>query len=442
MRKKHGMLMAAALILASVAQAEERESCKLCGMYIDLYQKTSAIITSKDGGVEKTCGGSDMLRFVADAGGPSNFTSVIVHDWASGKEITAADATYVIGSDLVPDMIPNFIAFADQNAAKSFMAEHGGAMLTFDQALQAISPMGMTMPNRVLSAVPPPKGASSVGVGYMAMKMDTLKMGTDEVSIAQLNAATGRPMAPKKMESSATMLMANYGFTDQLSLTAKIANLDKTMTSDMRMPSGRHIEKVRENNGVSDLDLKLRYNVWRDNYYSKFVTVMANVTLPTGDFDTDFANATTNMPGLQTGTGNVNLGGGLLSSIRFGDFWLHGELSFLVNQENSDNYDFGDVAKIGAALHYTPNYDVMLGLELDATDTGKNSFSGVTMENSGGEAVMLTGVGSWRFLSALGGNFTMNGSYGRPIYQDVNWYGLETEYAVTAMLNFTYRFNY
>ena len=443
MVKQHGMFMtamAAALVLASTVQAGERESCKLCGMYIDQYQKTSAIITTKDGGVEKTCGGSDMLRMVADAGSVNAFASVIVHDWASGKEIAAADATYVIGSNLMPDMIPNFIAFADQDEAKAFMTEHGGAILTFDQALQAISPMGMTMPNRVLSAVPQPKGSSNIGVGYMAMKMDTLKMGTDEVSVAQFNAATGRMMAPKKMESSGTMLMANYGITDQLSLAAKIANLDKTMTSDVRLPNGIHTDRERENNGVSDLDLKLRYNVWRDNYYSKFVTVMANVTLPTGNFDTDFANATTNMPGLQMGTDSINLGGGLLSSFRFGDFWLHGELSFLVNQENSDNYDFGDVAKLGAALHYTPNYDVMLGLEIDATDTGKNEFNGVTMENSGGQAVTLTAVGSWRFLSALGGNFTMSGSYGRPLYQDVNWYGLETDYAATAMLNFTYRF--
>jgi len=441
MGKRYGVLMVAALMLGATAQAGERESCKLCGMYIDLYQKTSAILTSKDGSVEKTCGGADMLRLVGEEGGVNAFASVIVHDWASGREVAAADATYVIGSNLIPDMIPNVIAFADASGAKAFMAEHGGAALTFDQALQAISPMGMTMPNRVLSAVPQPKGSSNFGVGYMTMKMDTLKMGSHDVSVAEFKAATPASvrMIPKKMESSGTMFMANYGITDQLSLAAKIANLDKTMTSEMKMNGA---QKVTENNGFTDLDLKLRYNLWRDDYYSKFVTLMINVTLPTGEFDTSFANATTNMPGLQMGTDSVNLGGGVLGSLRFGDFWVHGELSFLVNPENSDNYDFGDVAKAGVAFHYTPNYDVMLGLELDATDTGKNEFNGVTMENSGGQAVTLTAVGSWRFLSALGGNFTVSGSYGRPLYQDVNWYGLETEYAATGMLNFTYRFKY
>jgi nitrous oxide reductase accessory protein NosL len=133
MGKKNGVLvaLAMAMMLASTAQANERESCRLCGMYIDLYQKTSAIITAKDGGVEKTCGGADMLRLVADAGGMGAFTSVTVHDWASGKEIAATEATYVIGSGLVPDMVPNFIAFADQKVAQEFMVEHGGAPLTF-----------------------------------------------------------------------------------------------------------------------------------------------------------------------------------------------------------------------------------------------------------------------------------------------------------------------
>lgn len=439
MGKKIGTAMVAMLLLASAAQAGEREGCRLCGMYIDQYQRTSAIITGKDGRVEKTCGGADMLRLVSDAGGVESFASVLVHDWQSGKEIGAEEAVYVIGSDLVPDMIPNIIAFADQDGAKKFMAEHGGKELTFSQALLAISPMGMTMPNRVNSAVPPPKGSVSVGAGYMSMVKDDLMMGSDKVSTAQFLAATAglspQPMIPLKMEASGPMLMGNYGITDRLSVTAKISDLDKIMTSAMRMGG---TEKVTKHKGITDLDLKLGYNLWRDDYYSKFISVMGNMTLPTGDFDTAFRM----MPGLQLGTGSVNLGAGLLGSLRFGDFWLHGELSHLVNRENGDDYDFGDVTKLGAALHYTPNYDLMLGVELDATETGKNENFGVTVQNSGGRSILLTGVASWRFLSALGGNFSLNGSYGLPLYEDVNLYGVGTDYVATAMLNFKHRFNY
>ena len=437
MIKQCGMLMAAAVLLASAVYAGEREGCRLCGMYIDQYQATSAIVTGKDGRVEKTCGVADMLRLVADAGGAEAFASVLVHDWAGGKEIAAAGAVYVIGSDLVPDMIPNIIAFADPEEAKKFMAEHGGQQLFFSQALLAVSPMGMTMPNRVNSAVPSPKGSVSLGAGYMGMVKDELMMGSNSVSVAQFKAATASTvtMIPQKMEAYGPMLMANYGITDRLAVSAKISDLDKTMTSAMRMSDA---EKVTKHKGISDLELKMAYNLWRDEYYSRFFSLMGNLTLPTGDFDTTFRT----MPGLQLGTGSVNLGGGLLGSVRFGDFWLHGELSHLINRENGDNYDFGDVSKLGAALHYTPNYDLMLGLELDATDTGKNENFGVKVENSGGRAIMLTGVASWRFLSAFGGNFSLNGSYGIPLYEDVNLYGLGVDYAATAMLNFKHRFNY
>ncbi len=435
--KKYGVALAAMVMLASAAHAGEREGCRLCGMYIDQYQGTSAIVTSKDGRVEKTCGGADMLRLVADAGGVESFASVVVHDWLSGKEITAAGATYVIGSDLVPDMIPNIIAFADQEGAKKFISEHGGQQLTFSQALLAVSPMGMTMPNRVNSAVPPPKGSVSVGAGYMGMVKDDLMMGSSKVSTAQFLAATPSTvtMIPKKMEASGPMFMANYGITDRLSVTAKISDLDKIMTSTMRNLSA---ERVTKHKGITDLELKAVYNLWRDDYYSKFVSLMGNVTLPTGDFDTTFRT----MPGLQLGTGSVDLGGGVLGSARFGDFWLHGEASYLVNRENGDDYKFGDVSKLGAALHYTPNYDLMLGVELDATDTGKNENFGAKVQNSGGRAVMLTGVASWRFLSAFGGNFSLNGSYGIPLYEDVNLYGVGTDYVASGMLNFKQRFSY
>ena len=242
-------------------------------------------------------------------------------------------------------------------------------------------------------------------------------------------------MIPKKMEASGPMLMANYGITDRLSVTAKISDLDKIMTSTMRMSGA---EKVTKHKGISDLELKAVYNLWRDDYYSKFFSLMGNATLPTGEFDTTFRT----MPGLQLGTGSVDFGGGLLGSVSFGDFWLHGEASHLVNPENGDDYKFGNVSKLGAALHYTPNYDLMLGLEVDATDTGKNESFGVKVQNSGGRAIMLTGVASWRFLSAFGGNFSLNGSYGLPLYEDVNLYGLGTDYVATAMLNFKHRFNY
>lgn len=444
MFKRYGLaLLGMVCLWSTAALAEEREGCKLCGMYIAQYQATAATVQTKGGTTEKTCGAADMLRLVTDAGGPDAFAAITVRDWPTGKELPAATAAYVIGGDLVPDMIPNIIAFADEQGAKAFMAEHGGQMLTFSQALLAVSPMGMTMPTRVNSAVPSTGGSMGLGAGYMDMVMDELKMGSDEVDRGQFLAATTamgiRPNIPRKMESSGSMVMASYGITDRLALSGKISDLRKTMTSEMRpMGMGVGREMITKHNGISDLELKLIYNLWRDDYYSKFVSVMGNATLPTGDFDVAYRL----MPGLQLGTGDINVGTGLLGSLRFSDFWLHGEVSYLANRKNRDHYKFGDVAKLGLALHYTPTYDLMFGVELDGTDTGNNENNGLKVANSGGRALTLTGVANWRFLSLLGGNLSLSGSYGAPLYQDVNLYGLGTDYAATAMLTFRRRLEF
>ena len=50
-------------------EQHERPSCRVCGMYIDQYQKSAAELVYKDGRKEYTCGVACMLREVEDAGG-------------------------------------------------------------------------------------------------------------------------------------------------------------------------------------------------------------------------------------------------------------------------------------------------------------------------------------------------------------------------------------
>lgn len=109
----------------SADEHQERPSCRVCGMYIDQYQKSAAELVCKDGKKEYTCGVACMLREVEDAGGISSFQSVKVHDWVSGKLVHAESATYVIGSKVIPDMVPNYIAFAKREEAEAFVAKEG-----------------------------------------------------------------------------------------------------------------------------------------------------------------------------------------------------------------------------------------------------------------------------------------------------------------------------
>jgi len=64
------------VVWVSAEEAHKRESCRVCGMYIDQYQKSAAELVFKDGKKEYTCGVACMLREVDDAGGISAFQSV------------------------------------------------------------------------------------------------------------------------------------------------------------------------------------------------------------------------------------------------------------------------------------------------------------------------------------------------------------------------------
>jgi len=418
MRQKVIVLILAAIILApqfSTASSGQRASCSVCGMYINSHQKTAATLIDKQGQQVQTCGVTDMIRLINDTGGPEAFSSLKVRGWNSDQEIAAQEAIYVIGSKIIPDMLPTIIAFSSEAEAEAFQKNNGGALLSFTQALLSISPTGMTMPVKIKSAVVPAKGATSSAAGYMYMKMDDIQLGSDSISPSEFIQRPGQTMGGKEMVTSGEMYMFSYGIRDNLAMGVSIKDLHKKM--EMYTMSGSNVTTTR-NNGFGDLDINLRYNLWKDVYYSKFFSIALSTTLPTGNFEIEYKD----QPGLQIGNGSFTGTAGLLYSQRLNDFWFHTMLTYTHKLENDDNYRFGDETNFGAALHYTPDYNLMFGLEINGTDYAKNEYNDVKIDNTGGFRSFATGVGNWRFLTALGGNFNLRLAVSVPIYEDMNHY--------------------
>jgi hypothetical protein len=130
------------------------------------------------------------------------------------------------------------------------------------------------------------------------------------------------------------------------------------------------------------------------------------------------------------------------------DFWLHSMASYTAGLENSEDFKFGDTTRFGAAFHYTPNYDLMTGIELDGAYYQKDEFKGSDVGNSGGFRSNVAATAQWRFLTALGGNFSVRVTGGVPIYEDINHFKVgQSEkvkmgggYFVNAMVSFNRRF--
>ena len=83
----------------------------------------------------------DTIAFTRLPGEPKNITAIYVTDvgradWdhpEPGTWIDAHDAWYVIGSDRVGGMhAPEVVPFADQQAAETFIQQHGGEIERFD----------------------------------------------------------------------------------------------------------------------------------------------------------------------------------------------------------------------------------------------------------------------------------------------------------------------
>jgi nitrous oxide reductase accessory protein NosL len=419
----------------------ERPGCHICGMYIDQYQSTAGLLIDKNGQKYETCGVACLIRTINDKGGPDAFTKIEARDWKGKSPVPADRAYYVIGSQLIPDMMPNLIAFAKKEEAEAFQKEKGGEVLTFTQALMSISPMGMTMPARIKTAVLAPQGGFMGGIGYMHMSMDKVKLGSETVNPYDLARRPGQLTAPKQMTVDAEMLMLNTGITDNLNLSVGAAYYNKQMET---YKMGGRTSTTTHNSGFGDIDTSVRYNFWRDAYYSKFFTLLAGATLPTGEFKKEFIT----MPGLQLGNGSFSLTGGLLFSHRYKDLWLHYQASYTAILENPDHYKFGDLTRLGAAFHYTPTYDLMAGIELDGTWYAKDQYQSAAIDSTGGFRSNIAGVVDWKFLTGLGGNFSLRLTGGIPIYEDLNHAAVGPVekakmgggYFVSLMLNFNRRF--
>lgn len=415
MRKVHLFFVSvlALFIVSGIAAANERFECHVCGMYIDQYQQTAGKLEYKDGKIVQSCGLACLLRMVEDAGGPDAFKVLAVKDWLTGEIIAAEKAMYVLSSKVIPDMLPSLIAFKNPADAKLFQQENGGEVITFSQALLVISPTAMTMPARIQTAVVPAKGSSGIGLSTMYMNMDRVVIGDSSSSPSDFIRRPGQMMGPKEMETTAAMLMLNYGITDYLALGIKTSYLDKQM--EMYTMGGKQT-KTTDNSGLGDIQFSFRYNFYKNTKYTHFTTALAEFSVPSGEFDDDYIS----QPGLQLGTGDLTFGGGLLYTYRYENLWLHSMARYTHKLENSDDFKFGDESRFGVALHYTPNYDLMFGLETDVVHYDENENMGIDVGNSGGWRSYLTGVASWRFLTALGGNFNLRLVGGLPIYEDLN----------------------
>jgi len=297
---------------ASAEETHKRESCRVCGMWIDQYQKSAAELVYKDGKKEYACGVACMLRIVEDEGGIAGFESVKGHDWGAGKLVDAQTATYVLGSKVIPDMVPNYIAFAKRDEAEAFAAKEGGDIIDFNIAYDDVSPVGTTAPFRIRTAVTPGVGNFSAGMVYGYTQKDNLKIGSNgEDPDNFIHSNIAQPKAPKESQAQQQSLTLNYSPTDNLALFMNVPWFEKRLTTlSQTQPTGvlpgKFGETTDNTNGLGDISIEGRYNLWRSTRWDKFASVLLGTSLPTGHFNGNRdSTGALQAAGLQLGKGTL-----------------------------------------------------------------------------------------------------------------------------------------
>jgi len=127
------LMLPVSLGLLSSANAEEKNACVLCGMYLTDYTHVKYTVTDTDGKKYITCG--VQCGLILQLNLKKKFQSATMTDLFSHKSIPAEKGWYVYRSSIITDMAPGLIGFRDKIKAEKFIKGFGGELLNYQQAL-------------------------------------------------------------------------------------------------------------------------------------------------------------------------------------------------------------------------------------------------------------------------------------------------------------------
>ncbi len=121
------------------------EKCPVCGMFVARTPDWLAGVRFADGGHAVFDGAKDLFRFVLgderDGRGHTDrdVRSAFVTDYYSLRQVDAHGAWFVLGSDVLGPMGPELVPFAEERAAREFLADHRGKrILRFAEVSAAV----------------------------------------------------------------------------------------------------------------------------------------------------------------------------------------------------------------------------------------------------------------------------------------------------------------
>ena len=133
-QKKHG-----GVLLAHQSPAENFNQCAMCNKSIS--ERIVFIVQFESGEQKRACCAHCGLMM------QSQFNSVLqslTADYLFGHMVSANQAVYVLGSDLVICCVPSVLSFGSRQDADKFQKGFGGTIANIEEALQYLDEMTHT----------------------------------------------------------------------------------------------------------------------------------------------------------------------------------------------------------------------------------------------------------------------------------------------------------
>jgi nitrous oxide reductase accessory protein NosL len=148
MKKRAVFLAAAMLSVASLSTGGEpgavkpdpKDKCRVCGMFVAKFTNWVAEIVFRDGTYAVFDGPKDMFKYYFDipryekGKTKADVAKIFVTDYYTAEWIPAAEAFFVLGSDVHGPMGEELVPLKGKKEAEEFRKDHKGEkILTFDR---------------------------------------------------------------------------------------------------------------------------------------------------------------------------------------------------------------------------------------------------------------------------------------------------------------------
>lgn len=473
--KRFAILLIICLLFAcayagSTYAAENPKTCKVCNMDLADAARSRMLVVYTDGTTVAVCSLHCAVEEMKQNSGKP-VKSILVADYATEEMIDARTAAWVVGSDSSGVMTAVAkCAFSKKEDAQKFVNEHGGQLVTFDEASKAAAdeialegghpvhhhPGGQMLYNPAFGDDiyhTHPAGMWMFTYKHMYENMGGLRAGTNNIdthSVGFMDSSKqyNYMMIPTHMDMHMNMFMAMYGVTDNLTLMGmanyEYNDMQTVMDMGPMMPMYRYMSQPpMHTEGFGDTELRGLYKI------NKYLVGSLGLSIPTGS-----VKQTMDMMGMefrapydmQLGSGTWDLKPALTYNVLSDDAkWNWGAQAMYTyhTAKNSEGYSLGDEFNATGWLQraFGP---ATTWVRLAYSDTGRINGEDPEIQkildpmtgapspdadprNYGGQR--LDGLVGVNFVA---GRLTFGLEGGIPLYQYLNGLQLKTQYVING----------